>query len=201
MEYNYSYQPDDPYCYPGTKTLMNKMGITDSEQLQHAERRITALRLASLPENPVRGSFDFAHLRAIHRFIFGDIYDWAGKIRLGEFLTKGNTIFCLGRHIDSYANSIFSSLSEAKNLRGLAKNAFIDQLAYFMGEVNALHPFREGNGRTIREFFRLLSKSAGYDLDFGSADRDALLSADIEAFDRNYKPLIGILGKIVQRLK
>jgi cell filamentation protein len=199
MGYLYDYQSDDPYCYPGTKVLINKLNITDAEQLFHAERRLTSLRLAELSDNPAKGRFNFEHLCAIHRHIFGDIYDWAGEIRKGEFLIKDKTIFCLGRHIDSYANGIFTDLSKANKLRGLKKEEFIDQLAYFMGEVNSLHPFREGNGRVAREFFRQLAHNAGYDLDFSKSDKDNLLQADIAAFNRAYQLLTYILRDIVKK--
>jgi cell filamentation protein len=179
--------------------LINKLNITDYPTLHEAERRITVLRLAELGENPVRGKFGFAHLRAIHRTIFSDIYAWAGEIRTGEFLSKGDTIFCLGRHIPSYADNLFSKLAGEKKLRDLDKARFIKRLAYFMGELNALHPFREGNGRSSREFWRVLSLSADYDLDFGLADKDELLEADVAAFDKNYAPLIAILDVIVTK--
>ena len=200
MEYEYDYQPDDPYCYPGTKVLINKLNITDPEQFYNAERRITALRLSTMPEQFMRGRFGLTHLCAIHRHIFGDVYDWAGEVRKGEFLAKGNTIFCLGRHIDNYSDSIFSSLADENRLKRLDKNKFIERLAFYMGEVNALHPFRDGNGRTAREFFRLLSQNAGYDLDIGSVDKDALLSADIAAFNRQYQPLIDVLNSIIHKI-
>jgi cell filamentation protein len=198
-KYNYNYRPPDPYCYPDTGVLINKLNITDGATLHEAERRITALRLAELAENPVRGRFGFIHLKGIHHAIFRDIYTWAGEIRTGEFLTKGDTIFCLGRHIPGYADNLFTKLEGEKKLRGLDKARFIERLAYFMGELNALHPFREGNGRSSREFWRMLSLSAGYDLDFGLADNDELLEADVAAFDKNYAPLITILSAIIMK--
>lgn len=201
MGCQYDYQPDDPYCYPGTKVLRNKLGITDAEQLFDAERRITALRLSTIPESFANGRFGLNHLCKIHQHIFGDIYDWAGEVRKGEFLVKGDTIFCLGRYIGSYSDTIFSALAEENRLKGLERDKFIERLAFYMGEVNALHPFREGNGRTAREFFRLLSLNAGYDLDIGSVDREALLQADIAAFEREYKPLINVLSSITLKAK
>jgi addiction module RelB/DinJ family antitoxin len=111
-KYDYGYHSPDSYCYPNTSVLINKLNITDGATLHEAERRITALRLAELMDTPVRGRFGFTHLKAIHRAIFSDIYAWAGEIRTGEFLTKGNTIFCLGRHIPSYADNLFAKLKE-----------------------------------------------------------------------------------------
>ncbi|MCL1984911.1 MAG: Fic family protein [Betaproteobacteria bacterium] len=149
---------------------------------------------------PSRGHYGFPHLCAIHRFIFGDIYDWAGSIRRGEFMAKGASIFCLGRHIPENAKRIFSALAEENKLRGLDKEKFVQRLTRYMGEVNALHPFRDGNGRAAREYFRQLSKSAGYDLDFGGITANELLAADIAAFKGDDAPLAAILEKSVTKM-
>jgi len=82
-------------------------------------------------------------------------------------------------------------------LCGLSKLNFIERMAYYMGEINALHPFREGNGRTSREFFRQLSLNANYILDFGKTEKEELLAADIEAFNGQYERLIKILEKAI----
>ena len=191
--YDYSYQQQDDYCYPNTKILINRLELKDKAALHDAERNITYLRTVELQKHPVKGRYDFNHLKAVHRFIFGDIYAWAGESRRGEFLSKGDTFFCRGQFIDSMAAKTFESLKAENKLRGLEKGNFTKRLAYYMGEVNALHPFREGNGRASREFFRQLSKSAGYNLSFANVDKAALLAADIQAFDRNYELLISIL--------
>jgi cell filamentation protein len=132
------------------------------------ERRFTAGRLVELSNAPIRGRYGFTHLRKIHAYIFQDMYEWAGKPRQAGFLSKDGTIFCRDEHIDSQAVDLFGKLQAEKFLRGLNKQKFVERLAYFMGEVNALHPFREGNGRTCREFFRELSLSARYILDRGT---------------------------------
>lgn len=199
-QYEYSYQGDDDYCYPGTTVLRNKENIRDHDALMVAEREITSIKLLMLREKPMHGQYGFSHLCSIHRFLFVDLYSWAGEVRTGEFLMKGGTLFCRGQYIESFAKDIFTSLTNKNKLRGLDKPAFVQQLAYYMGEINALHPFREGNGRTAREFFRQLAKSASYDIDFGEADTKQLLQADIAAFERNYAPLIELLGGIVTKL-
>lgn len=196
-QYEYNYQGDDSYCYPGTHVLRNRENIRDHEALMVAEREITSLKLLMLREKPMRGQYGFSHLRAIHRFLFIDLYDWAGETRQGEFLMKGGTVFCRGQYIESMAKDIFAKLAAENKLRGLDRQAFIQRLAYYMGEVNALHPFREGNGRAAREFFRQLSKSAGYDLDFGGVAPQRMLQADIAAFDREYDLLIALLDEII----
>lgn len=80
--------PDHKYCYPESDVLRNKLNITDARELFEVEKELTAIRLRELQENPIRGNFDFAHLRAIHRYIFQDIYEWAGEIRTVEIFSK-----------------------------------------------------------------------------------------------------------------
>lgn len=146
---------------------------------------------------PVINEFNFDTLCKIHEIIFEDIYEWAGLLRRGDFLSKGNSIFCRGPYIIENANIIFGNIHKENNLCGLTKLKFIERLAYYMGEINALHPFREGNGRTAREFFRRLAFNANYILDFSKTDKEALLTADIEAFNGKYEGLIRILEKTV----
>jgi len=196
-EYYYSRLGTDEYCYPGSKVLINKFDIRDGESLATVERNITFVKSVELEKEPLRGRYGFRHLCAIHRYLFCDIYDWAGEIRRGEFLIKSDTVFCRGQFIEQYADNVFSKLKDEKLLRGLKKEAFINRLAYYMGEVNALHPFREGNGRSCRAFFTILAKAAGYMLDFHTIQPDDLLEADIKAFDKNYEPLVSILDRIV----
>lgn len=192
-EYGYKERGGDPYCYPGTTILRNKAGIRDAKKLSDYERRLTRLELLTLADSPIDGDFDLTHLRAIHRCLFSVIYEWAGEIRSGDFLAKASSLFCIGSYIEINAERIFKELHDKRLLVGLPKDDFVREMAYFMGEVNALHPFREGNGRTSREFFRELALNAGWELNFGDIDKGALLRADIEAFKGRYDMLIEIL--------
>ena len=115
-------------------------------------------------------------------------------------MAKGASIFCLGRHIPENAERVFFSLAAENKLRGLALEPFTLRLAHYMGELNALHPFREGNGRAAREYFRQLSKRAGYDLDFGGMTADKLLAADIAAFEGDNAPLVSMLNEAVTKI-
>ena len=155
--------------------------------------------MAKLFESPVPTIFDFSLLCDIHKSIFQDIYDWAGQIRKGEFLLKGVSIFCRGSLIKTNADIIFGNLANEKYLYNLKKKDFISRMAYYVGEINALHPFREGNGRTLREFFRQLSSNAGYILDFSKTDKEQLLIADINALNGKYRDLMNILRKTINR--
>ena len=196
-QYAYTYEGSEGYYYPGTNVLKNKLGIKNDDALTIAEKEITSLKMLMLYNMSILDKYDFDDLRKIHEIVFSDIYEWAGKIRLGDFFSKGNSIFCRGQFILENANEIFANLSNENNLCGLRKQDFIERMAYYMGDVNALHPFREGNGRTLREFFRQLSLNANYILDFSKTEKDDLLLADSEAFNGQYDRLIRILDKAV----
>ena len=150
---------DTKYCYPDSDVLVNKLDIRDPNKLQIFERKLTMLRLLELIDKPIEGKFDLKHLQAIHAYIFQDVYDWAGKIRTVD-IAKGNT-FCNVRFISSQADAIFSKLKEEYYLAGLEEYMFTKRLAYYFSEINALHPFREGNGRSQREFIRSLALKMG----------------------------------------
>jgi cell filamentation protein len=200
-EYNYSYNGLENYCYPNTDVLINNLNIKDNNQLSKAERDITRIKLLKLFKSTILNQFDFALLCNIHKNIFDDIYSWAGQTRQGDFLSKGGSIFCRGSLIQFNAERIFGDLAKENYLCNLGKSAFISRMAYYMGEINALHPFREGNGRTGREFFRQLSLHAQYILDFNNTRKEDLLAADISAFNGVYDDLIGILGNAVTKAK
>ncbi len=200
MKYEYGgvdYEGDDFYCYPETKVLMNRFDIRDEDELQQVERDISYGKILYLNANPFKGAFDLKYLQKIHRFIFEDVYSWAGRIRGGQFFFKGSTEFCRAPMICTYADNVFKKLREEKWLRGIDRRTFIERLAYFMGEINTLHPFREGNGRVQRLFFSELARRSGYDLDFGTVDADSLLEADIAAYNKDYRPLIALLEEMV----
>ena len=152
--------PGDPYSDPVTGVLYNKLGLSTGAGLEAAEREITHAALILLHESPISPSYDLPHLREIHKRIFGDIYEWAGQIRTVA-IAKG-AMFCLPQYIDSSAAVIFRELHDEDCLRGLDRGMFVGRLAYYLGEVNALHPFREGNGRAQRAFFGQLARDTGF---------------------------------------
>jgi cell filamentation protein len=203
MKYEYSgveYEGDDFYCYPSTNTLVNRFNIRDYHKLQEIERDYTHVKIALIATNPIKGAFDLKYLQRIHRFIFEDVYSWAGKIRGGQFFSKGETQFCRAPMIYTYADNVFNKLRDEKWLRNLTHELFIERLAYYMAEINALHPFREGNGRTQRAFFEELTRRAKYELNLGNTDPDELLKADIAAYNKDYAPLIKILNDIIVKI-
>lgn len=150
----------DPYSDPKSGVLVNKLGLLTQPELERVERDLTSFALLRLRDRPLPGGYDLAHLQGFHRAIFGDIYPWAGQIRTVA-ISKGN-LFCLPQFIEPSAAAIFGSLNGERNLRGLVRSTFLDRLAHYLGEVNALHPFREGNGRAQRAFFDQLARDAGW---------------------------------------
>ena len=143
----YSIDPVSASCYPGTTVLINKFDIRDDAILNEVEGTLTAAKSAQWLNAPEKDTFDFAHYKAIHRFLFADLYDWAGQVRDVNISKKG-TVFCPAEKITEHADKVFLYLKEQNFLRGLAKGSFVDALVDFYVSTNMLHPFREGNGRT-----------------------------------------------------
>lgn len=170
------YDADDTYCYPGTDVLRNKADITNAEDLDAYEGELSTLRSIEILENPIAGQFDLAHLQRIHLALFQDVYDWAGKIRTVD-ISRGNSRFANVRFIESAANDIFTKLARENWLKGLDAVALSKCLAHYLSEINALHPFREGNGRVQRIFISQLSQSAGYQLDYSDLEQEQIYRA------------------------
>ena len=183
------------YCYPGTNVLKNKLNIKDNKLLKTAEEEITLIKQMELLKNPIKGNFSKSHLMNIHRFIFEDIYPFAGKIRR-EQISKADTMFYPPDLIDRELDKVFDKIKEKNMLKESDEEKVFDNLAYVMAELNIIHPFREGNGRSVREFIRLMAKRVGCDLNWGNIDKEKLLEASILPVD-NYKVLIGVLDTCV----
>ncbi|WP_181780241.1 Fic/DOC family protein [Pseudonocardia pini] len=152
----------DPYFDAAHGVLRNRLGIVDRVELEQVEAELTALRLVELQEQPIPGGYDLAHMQAFHRFIFGDVYDWAGELR-SVVIGKGE-VFCLPQFIEPFADDVFGRLARGGFLCGLGRAPFVDGLTELFADVNALHPFREGNGRTQRVFLAQLAADAGWRL-------------------------------------
>ena len=157
---------EDPYVYPGTSVLRNRFGLRDQSRLDALEHEWSFVRLLDLITDPEPGRYDLDHLARVHARIFGDVYPWAGEIRTVT-IAKGD-LFALPQHIITYARTIFSQLGDDGLLQNRSRRQFIDRLAFYFAEINALHPFREGNGRTQRAFLKQLSRQAGWDMTGGS---------------------------------
>lgn len=187
---------DRIYCYPNSDVLINKLNIHDTDKLLEVERKLTMLRLMDLLEKPISGKFDLEHLRNIHKYIFQDIYPWAGKIRTVD-IAKSN-MFCKVQFIEMQAKEIFGKLQKDDYLKQLSKEKFAKRAAYYFSEINALHPFREGNGRTQRELIRQLACESGYILHFAAITETEMMEASIDSFVCDYKKMEALFTKIIE---
>jgi cell filamentation protein len=182
--------------------LVNKLGIKTTEELQQAEKIITTKKLSDLYNTPGKQTFDIKHYLSIHEYLFGDIYEFAGKIR-SENIEK-SFMFCLPQFIYSSLNE---TLSKAKNKCKKIKSR--DELLVFIAEfystLDVIHPFREGNGRTEREytrqFMQYICKQNGledYFIDYSLCTREEYLEAVILADTIcDYKKLISLFDRIM----
>ena len=167
-------------CYEGTVCLINKFNIRDEKKLAVVEANITLAKTMELMKNPIKGHFDFIHYKAIHTFLFEDLYDWAGQIRTVDMSKKG-TRFVNAAEIEPLAESCFNRLKKNSFFVGYSFDDFIPAVVDFYCTTNLLHPFREGNGRTQKIFVNQLAEHAGYHINFSKMDADELMVATIYA--------------------
>jgi len=161
---------------------------------------LTTARIGQLRRRRLPGRYDLDHLRAFHWTIFQDVYPWAGQLRT-VLIVKAGASFCLPHQIVDTAADVFGRLAAAHHLRGRDRDAFLDGLTALLAEVNALHPFREGNGRTQRAFLGQLARDAGYRLRWEHVDRDANIDAARAAADGDLAPMRALLDPVVERVR
>lgn len=183
------------YCYPGIDILINKLDIKDEKILNEAESLYTAQRLLELESTPIKGTFDLHHLQKIHHYIFQDLYPFAGKLR-EENISKGMTSFASFQYIEPCAKDLFDKLKSDNYLKDTTLEGFSVNSAFYMAELNMLHPFREGNGRSIREFLRCLALNCNYNLQWTAVGEDELLEAFIESII-DYKRLADCIKRTI----
>lgn len=176
----YSIDPISADCYEGTTCLINKFGIKDEKKLSQMETLITTAKCKELEVNPIDGDFGFEHYKAIHKYIFEDLYDWAGLVRTASISKKG-TVFTLPESIEPLADRIFTGLKKENCYIGYDNDQYIESIVDFYCRTNMLHPFREGNGRTQRVFLTQLIRHSGHDINFSTIDTDELMIATIQS--------------------
>jgi cell filamentation protein len=175
------YSTHDDYTDAATGVLKNRLGITTESALEEAEATFASVRSYELAGKPMPGDFDLAHLQALHRYLFQDVYEWAGQLRTID-ITKGGNRFANFAYIESASHPIFKKLADEDFLSGLDADKFSERAAHYLGEINALHPFREGNGRAQREFISQLAYRNGYLLDWKNITQADMVQASIESF-------------------
>lgn len=174
-EYNEKW---DSYMYPDGITLKNKLGITDHDELAKKDAEISFVHLRELQENPIEGNFDVKHLRNIHKYLFDDLYDWAGEFRT-IYMTKPECVFAPVKDIPGLLDSELKLLNKELEVVNKDFNT-ASLLAKHYISIQHIHPFREGNSRSIREFFNefINVKSNGLiNLSFSSMNKDVMATA------------------------
>ena len=185
---------DDTYCYPGTSVLINKIDTRRQDVLDQFEMEMTSQRAT---EPMPSGTLDYAHYCAIHHHLFQDVYSWAGKPRSVR-ISKGGNPFCFPENIDAQARRLFAELARKDYLRGLAPAEFAKEAAHFLAELNAIHPFREGNGRAQLSFLALLAEGAEHPLDAGRIDPERVMAAMIASFHGDEGALAETIAGLIE---
>lgn len=191
--YSYEDEADTRYCYPGTDVLINRFDVRDPAKLLEMERRFTMYRYAELMRRGMKGHFDLKYLQKIHQYLFQDIYPWAGKLRMVN-ISKGHA-FCLYPYIEIQFEEMYQKLAEDDFLRQMTDRKVLGRkLSYYLSELNAIHPFREGNGRAQRSYFELLLReNACYEIDFGKVTKEQMLAASVSSFQRDYERMEALM--------
>lgn len=167
-------------CYPGTNVLKNKLDIKDNKRLEELENALVVFKIYSLRKQGITGDFSKEHLQSIHKYLLEDLYYFAGEFRK-ENIAKDDFRFADARYIEQELDKIEESLKKENYLYGLDKESLSKRLAYYLAELNVIHPFREGNGRTTREYIRQLALKNGYLLDLRKVNFKEILTASIES--------------------
>uniref|UniRef100_Q07TS8 protein adenylyltransferase n=1 Tax=Rhodopseudomonas palustris (strain BisA53) TaxID=316055 RepID=Q07TS8_RHOP5 len=183
----------DPYCYADTTVLINRLGLRDQAALDEFEAEITRARA----DEPLpAGRLSVTHYRAIHHHLFQDLYRWAGQFRTVR-IAKDGSMFCFPEHIGSEMAKLFDGLRLNRFLQDLDSETFADRASIFLADLNAIHPFREGNGRAQLAFFVVLADGAGHPLALERMSASAFLSAMVESFKGDSGPLRRLIRQLI----
>lgn len=183
----------DPYCYPGTTVLKNIPGLRNQAALDEFETASTTQRADEpLPS----GRLSVTHYRALHHHLFQDVYAWAGKFRTVR-ISKDGSAFCYPEYIEREMSALFADLKKHHYFRNLTADNFAKKATKFLATLNAIHPFREGNGRTQTVFLALTADHAGHSLDMQRLEPEAFLEAMIESFHGNEETLLQQIQNLI----
>ncbi len=198
-KYYYEFEGDSKYCYPNSDILRNKFDIKNPEILSNIEEDFTQLRITRAYKEPIIGDFSLKHLKEIHKFIFSDVYNWAGELRTVN-IAKG-VQFCPYNNIETEFASIYDSLKKDNFLLDLSDiDEAIEKYAYYLSEINVIHPFREGNGRTQRVYLNYLSRMSGYKLDFINTTKQEMIEACYDGFCCRYDKMEDLIRNSIVKI-
>ncbi|BBD10130.1 Fic/DOC family protein [Desulfovibrio ferrophilus] len=183
------YECATPHLIPGTNILRNKAGLSDPAAIKQFEGGTYAARLEDAPQ----GDLSTAHLKQLHGHLLQDVYEWAGQLR-DVPIAKATSRFCQPQFIAQETDRITKAV-DVEAMKKLKPKDFANQLAHVVGELNAVHPFLDGNGRVIRVYAQQLSRAAGYELDISRLEGKTWNTASKISFNGNNKPLAGLLSR------
>jgi cell filamentation protein len=184
----------DPYCPPGSTVLRNRLNLTDAKTLAQAERDLSEVAAESIDFAPP--PYSLSYLQAIHRRLFSDLYDWAGELRAVD-ISKDDTHFCVTSRIEPEANKLFKVLADANWFQDLDRTHLINASAELFGDLNVVHPFREGNGRAQRILFEHIIVNAGYEISWWPVEPGEWIQANIDAVGCDYAGLVRVFERCV----
>ena len=196
---SYSIEASSDSCYPDTTVLVNKLNLRTQEQLTQAEALLVTSCSAKLERDLPFENVDFDYYKNLHRQMFGDLYDWAGTVRKVNLSKKG-TVFCDCNKIEELGQLQLKRLKKLKYLKNLSTVSFLDELTELYSDLNLLHPFREGNGRTLRLFVTLLVRNTDRDISWNGCDSDLLTIATIKAAQGDLTLLRSVFEEIVTEI-
>lgn len=172
----YDLSEDDPYLIPGSTCLINNLGITNTQKLNEAEKKLTAISYSKILLNPPPLTFDASHLKQIHLALFSRVYPFAGEFRTTE-IAKGGELFLPHKLVEQEVQACTDSLRTEGLLLGLEPSEFGDRAGHYLAWINNIHPFREGNGRTQRLFISHLAKHNGLRISWDAVSGSAMVEA------------------------
>lgn len=187
----------DPFCYPASSVLINLADLSEQGQLEEFEAAMFSLRSA---EPWPAGELDVAYYRALHHHLFQDVYSWAGQFRTVR-IAKGGNWFCYPEHIAQQMKLLFGWASERAWFSAHGQIQFAEDAAHLIAELNAIHPFREGNGRTQLAFLSVICEASGFPFNDAALVPERVLSAMIASFSGRLSELEALIRTIIAPLR
>lgn len=191
----------DIYTYTDApEVLINNFNIKNEDKLDKIEKTLVSLNISNIKNYP-DGIYNITHLKKIHRYLFKEIYPWAGEIR-GISIRKNDSIFCKPQLIIRSYNSLYKKIRKDKFLKNIKAEHLYKSLAYYHGKLSIIHPFREGNGRTIRAFlYIMVKKNHNIELNYNSVSKKQINNASIDAQNNNYSSMEELYQHILSKSK
>jgi len=208
-----TFTSSDPFLQSDGLTLRNTRGINnDPEALERVLSRRSAMRIQEVRsgKSGIAETFDASHIRALHKHIFGDVFEWAGSFRSDSPMIEGrraapikslrksdSTVFFTNSDkIETELTRLSRRLKKDNHLQGLSQEEFAKKSAKIFADLNTIHPFREGNGRVQREFMSQLAQQAGHSLDFSVVSHNRMYEVSEQASSGSLKPMQRLMGEI-----